>query len=155
MRYIDADALIKKIYPMGIGDGKYTINAKAVKLAIANTPTADVVPKGEVAEFEIKLRQLEDKLRQYEQVCGKLAIKDGVAVGLIDGKENVYILKSISKVTKELAVRRTKVEVAREIFEEIEKALYHLETPVGKYLVINSSRLAELKKKYAEEQNDT
>lgn len=41
MRYIDADALIKKIYPMGIGDGKYTINAKAVKLAIDNAPTAD------------------------------------------------------------------------------------------------------------------
>ena len=50
MRYIDADALIKKIYPMGIGDGKYTINAKAVKLAIDNAPTADVVPKSEVAK---------------------------------------------------------------------------------------------------------
>jgi hypothetical protein len=47
-RYIDADALIKKIYPMGIGDGKYTINAKAVKLAIDNAPIADVVPKSEV-----------------------------------------------------------------------------------------------------------
>lgn len=48
-RYIDADVLIKKIYPMGIGDGKYTINAKAVKFAIDNTPTADVAPKSEVA----------------------------------------------------------------------------------------------------------
>ena len=42
-RYIDADALIKKIFPMGIGDGMYTINAKAVKFAIDNEPTADVV----------------------------------------------------------------------------------------------------------------
>ena len=42
-RYIDADALIKKIFPMGIGDGMYTINAKAVKFAIDNAPTADVV----------------------------------------------------------------------------------------------------------------
>lgn len=52
MRYIDADALIKKIYPMGIGDGKYTINAKAVKLAIDNAPTADFVPKSEVERLE-------------------------------------------------------------------------------------------------------
>ena len=50
-RYIDANALIKKIYPMGIGDGKYTINAKAVKFAIDNTPTADVVPKSEVVDL--------------------------------------------------------------------------------------------------------
>lgn len=89
-------------------------------------PSADVVPKSEVTEFEIKLRQLEDKLRQYEQVCGKLAIKDGVAVGLIDGKENVYILKSISKVTKELAVRRTKAEVTSKIFEEINRLVNKL-----------------------------
>ena len=43
-----------------------------------------------------------------------------------------------------------KTEVAREIFEEIEKALFHLETPIGKYLAINRGRLAELKKKYTE-----
>ena len=48
-RYIDADALITKIFPMGIGDGMYTINAKAVKFAIDNAPTADVAPKSEVA----------------------------------------------------------------------------------------------------------
>ena len=47
-RYIDVDELLKKIYPMGIGDGMYVINAKAVKFAIDNTPTADVVPKSEV-----------------------------------------------------------------------------------------------------------
>ena len=52
MRYIDAEALIKKIYPIGIGDGRYTINAKAVKLAIDNAPTADVVPKSEVEELK-------------------------------------------------------------------------------------------------------
>lgn len=62
-RYIDADVLIKKIYPMGIGDGKYTINAKAVKFAIDNTPTADVAPKSEVAR-EI-FAEIEEGL-QYE-----------------------------------------------------------------------------------------
>ena len=47
MRYIDADALIRKIYPLGIGDGMYVINAKAVKFAIDNTPTASVAPRAE------------------------------------------------------------------------------------------------------------
>lgn len=43
-RYIDADALYKKLYPLDLADKrKYTINAKAVADAIANTPTADVV----------------------------------------------------------------------------------------------------------------
>ena len=45
-RYIDADKLIDKIFPFGlVHDGKYTINAKAVKLAIDQMPTADVAPK--------------------------------------------------------------------------------------------------------------
>jgi hypothetical protein len=43
-RYIDAEKLIKTIFPIGLVDnGKYTINAKAVKVAIDRTPTADVV----------------------------------------------------------------------------------------------------------------
>ena len=42
-RYIDADELIKKIFPIGlVDDGNYTINAKAVKVAIDKTPTVDV-----------------------------------------------------------------------------------------------------------------
>lgn len=52
MRYIDADKLIKKIFPIGlIDDGNYTINAKAVKIAIDKMPTADVVPTSEVEKI--------------------------------------------------------------------------------------------------------
>ncbi|MBQ8245772.1 MAG: hypothetical protein IJZ42_01425 [Lachnospiraceae bacterium] len=51
-RYINADKLIKKIFPLGlVDDGKYTINAKAVKMAIDKAPTADVVPKSEVEKI--------------------------------------------------------------------------------------------------------
>jgi hypothetical protein len=51
-RYIDADKLIDKIFPIGlIDDGNYTINAKAVKIAIDKMPTADVVPKSEVEQI--------------------------------------------------------------------------------------------------------
>lgn len=42
-RYIDADLLVNKIFPLGIGDGMYTINAKALKFAIDSESTADVV----------------------------------------------------------------------------------------------------------------
>ena len=61
MRYIDADALIKKMFPMGICDGMYTINAKAVKFAIDNTPTADVVLKSEVEWLEKKSKVLQSR----------------------------------------------------------------------------------------------
>lgn len=49
-RYIDADKLTNKMFPIGLVDnGNYTINAKAIKAAIDRTPTADVAPKSEVA----------------------------------------------------------------------------------------------------------
>ena len=42
--YIEREALIKKIFPIGcIDDGRYAIPAKAVKTAIDTAPTADVV----------------------------------------------------------------------------------------------------------------
>ena len=94
MRYIDADALIKKIYP---------INAKAVKLAIDNTPTADVVPKSEV--------------------------------------ERVY--DNLKAVLEERA--ETKQEVAREIFEEIERNIINSNF---EFMFVNKKYFAELKKKY-------
>ena len=62
-RYIDADKLIEKIFPIGlVGDGKYTINAKAVKIAIDTTPTVDVAPKSEVEHtlFDLK-KEIHDK----------------------------------------------------------------------------------------------
>lgn len=43
-RYIDADGLIKKIFPYDVVDKKiYAINAEAVYKAIQNVTTADVV----------------------------------------------------------------------------------------------------------------
>lgn len=43
-RYIDADALIKKIFPYEVIDtGSYSINAKSIYEAIKKAPTADVV----------------------------------------------------------------------------------------------------------------
>ena len=63
-RYIDADKLIDKIFPIGlIDDGKYTINAKAIKMAVDSCPTADVVPKSEVEALKArKICSIGDKL---------------------------------------------------------------------------------------------
>ena len=58
-RYIDADILYGKIYPLDLVDKRlYTINAKAVEDAIAKTPTADVAPKSEVIdEFVDRIKE--------------------------------------------------------------------------------------------------
>ena len=42
-RYIDPEKLINKLFPLGMGDGNYGINAKAVRKAIDSIPSADVV----------------------------------------------------------------------------------------------------------------
>ena len=52
-RYIDADALIKTIFPFdGVDKRFYSINARAVYEAIKKAPTADAVPKSEVDELK-------------------------------------------------------------------------------------------------------
>lgn len=71
-RYIDADALIKYIFPYDVVDQKcYSINAKAVYEAIKKAPTADVVPKSEVDDWIvtakenlIRIEELENALKQ-------------------------------------------------------------------------------------------
>ena len=66
MRYIDADKLIDKIFPIGlIDDGNDTINAKAVKIAIDKMPTADVVPKNEVASIFDELIKEASEIAEY------------------------------------------------------------------------------------------
>jgi hypothetical protein len=116
-RYIDADALIKKIYPIGIGDGKYVLNAGAVKLAIDNAPTADVAPMSEVERWRGQLEAVIEEIPE------------------------------------------TKRELVQEIFEEFEKKSCTIscrfpngETRVECYQ-LSAEKLAELKKKYAEETN--
>ena len=84
-RYIDAEKLINKMFPIGLVDnGNYTINAKAVKVAIDQTPTADVAPKSEVAieVIDEAIRAVYSKidLKIYSTIGGK-PLGDGVAFG--------------------------------------------------------------------------
>ena len=67
-RYIDADKLTNKMFPIGLVDnGNYTINAKAVKAAIDRTPTADVMPKSETAReiFDEIEKIIDEKYNHY------------------------------------------------------------------------------------------
>jgi hypothetical protein len=132
MRYIDADKLIDKIFPIGlIDDGNYTINAKAVKIAIDKMPTADVVPKSEVEELEAECE------RQYEQA------KADILANMADGGTSCHWCIDVHKA-------KAKSEVAREIFEEIERTFKAL--LMGDITDIEKI-LAVLKKKYTESED--
>ncbi len=97
-RYIDADGLIKKVFPYDVVDKKcYTINAKTIYEAIQEAPTADVVPRSEVEILEVRLEMAEEANK---------------------GLSELYHTDTDALVE---ARRKTEVEVAREIFEEVNK----------------------------------
>ena len=69
-RYIDANALYEKIYPLDLADKRrYAINAQVVADAINNAPTADVVPRGEEemhgASYYFMLEQAIESTRRF------------------------------------------------------------------------------------------
>ena len=162
MRYIDADALIKKIYPMGIGDGKYILNAKAVKLAIDNAPTADVVPKSEHETLKKLLDKTEDELYNARGDVERLQAElDDFKV-----RSNATCKacgQTTSKAIEDLQNKlfNAKADVAK-IFAEIDKTLdkarrkYRDVLDHNGVIYTNYARaiIAELKKKYTESEAD-
>lgn len=108
----------------------------------------------EIKEKAIKEAEAELRDKQIEEMA-----KDLGDTWVVDLEGNPHDLsevlmrcdiENISEQMHEIGYRRAS-EVARKIFAEIEKSLYHLETPIGKYLVINRSILAQLQKKYESE----
>ena len=131
-RYIDADMLIKKVFPYDVVDKKcYSINAKMIYEAIKKAPTADVVPKSEVEELsgkyeDLKLKHI-DLAKDYDELIawgGHIKSKD---------KEEI------------------RCAVAREIFEEIEKILIDSKYIPDCARFVDIDKLAELEKKYTED----
>lgn len=94
-RYIDADALIKKIFPLGMFDnGNYAVNARAVKKAIDSIPTADVAPKSEFAR-EI-FAEIENARERWETVYSRDHFSyggDAYGYSQIDVDHTIYELK--------------------------------------------------------------
>jgi hypothetical protein len=76
-RYIDANMLLKKIYPLDLVDKRlYTINAKAVEDAIAKTPTADVVPKSEYIQQIAEVQGLRAELEEVKTEVAREIIQE-------------------------------------------------------------------------------
>lgn len=122
-RYIDADKLIEKIFPIGlINDGNYTINAKAIKMAVDMMPTSDVVPKSEVDKAEAEIERLQTILESYALQYG--TVRDQ---------------------------HKVKSEIAREIFWEIKTCLeYEYMSYLKAYDYTLLTRIEELENKYTE-----
>ena len=109
-RYIDADALYKKLYPLDLADKrKYTINAKAVADAIANIPTADVVPRAEVDTLQAEIRGWQVK-SQYDTEHFTADIK-------VLQAENATLIKR-----QEELLQSYSVSISRQILAEIREA---------------------------------
>ena len=71
-RYIDADELVKKIFPYEVIDKKlYCIKAQAVYDAISKAPTADVVPRADVVrEFaKFLIDKSQDGVIHVDEIC--------------------------------------------------------------------------------------
>ena len=70
-KYIDAEALKKKLFPFAADKSSYSINAKSVYKTIEKMPSSAVVGKSEVA-FEI-MEHLEGKGLLTMDVCWAIA----------------------------------------------------------------------------------
>lgn len=171
-RYIDADKLIDKIFPIGlIDDGKYAINAKAIKMAIDSCPTVDVVPKSEVyrlerlrSELSKEVADLQDALKCEKETNAHLCEEYMSAMREVEAMQRSFgeklevaeaLISTLNKTTN-----NAKQEVARKIFEEIEKIIERCKY-TEEFVFPNTTRtryngerifdmLAELKKKYTE-----
>lgn len=81
-RYIDADALIKKIFPYDVVDPKdYSINAYAIYKAIEDAPTVNVTTMNEAAkeifaaiEFDIRDLDFDREETRAIAIEGAIAI---------------------------------------------------------------------------------
>ena len=72
-RYIDADTLYQKLYPLDLVDKKtYAINAKAVADAIANIPTAENVAEVVYCKDCKYCTRTSDQFGNLEYHCHKM-----------------------------------------------------------------------------------
>lgn len=127
------DALIKSGCPYLDKE----IPAEAFCLEFRNT--ADVVPKSEVEQANKELDNLAEELSDL------IVEKDH----LFD--EVVRLRKALDEYEETSGLKQAKAEVAREIFEEIEKLSYYAPTPYDDEInVVDYEDIAELKKRYTE-----
>jgi hypothetical protein len=124
--YIECKALLKALKEER-KNGNFVFTSKWIKEIMDNLPKADVVPK---SIFEL-----------WKQNAEKLAEENDA---LKDSNEHLAVM-----------LMEAKTDVAREIFEEIEKLSYYAPTPYDDEInVVDYEDIAALKKKYTEEEWD-
>lgn len=134
-RYIDEELLLQKLSRMIDYCEKNkdkTFNALNVLFqvgdAIMDCPTVDVVPRAEIEKLHEVIFKKEDLMQKIAEERNKYA-------------DELEVVKDINE--------HLKAEVAREIFEEIEKqSIYHF---AMRTYSISELKLAKLKKKYTED----
>ena len=117
-------------------DGKVVVDAIRDIVAVI-TPTADVAPKSEVDRLEYTLLGVMHSVDKW---------LDG------DELEQDEVNRAITMREKTLRIiENAKSEVAREIFEEIEKYWIYSDTLPDCARLLDLDKIAELKKKYTED----
>ena len=133
-RYIDAD----KAKELWSGEHPTQI---AMRKIFEELPTADVAPKSEVERLEAEVAVLTAERNNYQTWYFQTVTEVGELKGAYANYEETSGLK------------QAKVEVAREIFEEIDRI--REETTAGNIMRLTFfERLAELKKKYTEQKGE-
>ena len=164
-RYIDADSLYRRVKTHTNPYGKPTLDYKSgVKVLemINQEPTADVVPKSEVERLTINMNAYGLTAKRLAEENESLEIElENMRRNLGDAREGWNDAEcEVERLTVELEAMRGAANsykmhyenLAREIFEEIEKWLVNEYVPyIRGYSNSLSRNLAELKKKYTEE----
>lgn len=134
-RYIDADALIKKLFPYDVVDKKcYSINAEAVYKGIETTQTADVAPSSEADEIA---KELSDTIVMKDELFDEV----------------VRLRKVLDAYEETSGLKQAKAEYAREIFTEIEFDINNLDFDREETRAIAiEGIIANAKKRFTEEQ---
>lgn len=147
--YIEREALIAEIQKnistyWNEGSGGYYLAEDALNYSVKTAPTADVVPKSEVEKLNKEIDTL------AEEHSDLIVEKDQLFDIAEKQKVEIEALK-IANDKMYSAIEEIKAEVAREIFEEIEKAL-NLSKCYGESGIYFEqdieTDIAELKKKY-------
>ena len=151
-RYIDADALMEKCFAK-LGDGQvlYRISPQE----IYDAPTADVVPK---LYYDASVKAVDDIRKQFLELHDAYQ-KQQAEIERLERICHSYALQYGTVTDQQKVIDKAKAEVAREIFEEIERLLReHSDYEIlcdGKSLWYYEESLgediSELKKKYTEE----
>lgn len=163
-QYIDL-CKVKFIGGKFFDDDDALISVRDVRRALLMTPVEDVVPREEVDKLEYTLlgvmhcvdKWLDGDELEQDEVNRAITMRENtlrIVENLqaeVERLNGELIVESTRRKNAVIAYHSAKQEVAREIFEEIEKCMSHdYISTIGVYNGALELRIAELKMKYSE-----